>query len=98
MSNLYKNTVNYSFMVILFAVAVFVPEQALATGVLDLCKVVGLLQGDVAQAVATVAVITLGIGAAIGRVSWNQAILVGIGIVVIFGVGPIVELAGGTAC
>jgi type IV secretion system protein VirB2 len=92
----------------LLAYAMFlVPQEALAQfsdggdtiGSL-LCNVAGWFTGPVGQGIATLAIIVIGIGALMGKVSWGMAIIVGIGVAVIFGAPAIVsELgAGGDGC
>lgn len=65
-----------------------------------LCNVVDWFTGPVGQGIATLAIIVIGVGALMGKVSWGMAIIVGIGVAVIFGAPAIVnELsAGGTGC
>lgn len=65
-----------------------------------LCTVVDWIYGPVGTGIATLAIIIIGIGALMGKVSWGMAIIVGIGVAVIFGAGSIVnELnAGGAGC
>lgn len=60
-----------------------------------LCKVVGWFTGVVGRAIATLAIIVVGIGALMGKVSWGMAIIVGIGVAVVFGADAIVGLLGG---
>ncbi len=93
----------------MLAYAMFlVPQDALAFGGGDggdtignlLCNVAGWFTGPVGQGIATLAIIVIGIGALMGKVSWGMAIIVGIGVAVIFGAPAIVsELgAGGDGC
>ncbi len=65
-----------------------------------LCNVVGWFTGPVGQGIATLAIIVIGVGALMGKVSWGMAIIVGIGVAVIFGAPTIVgELgANGSGC
>ncbi len=65
-----------------------------------LCNVASWFTGPVGQGIATLAIIVIGIGALMGKVSWGMAIIVGIGVAVIFGAPTIVnELgAGGSGC
>jgi type IV secretion system protein VirB2 len=65
-----------------------------------LCNVVAWFTGRVGQGIATLAIIVIGIGALMGKVSWGMAIIVGIGVAVIFGAPAIVsELGtGGSGC
>ena len=63
-----------------------------------LCRVADWFTGSVGQGIATLAIIVIGIGALMGKVSWGMAIIVGIGVAVIFGAPTIVqELSGNQA-
>ena len=55
-----------------------------------LCGVAAWFTGRVGQGIATLAIIVIGIGALMGKVSWGMAIIVGIGVAVIFGAPVIV--------
>ncbi len=81
--------------VILFSVIVYFlliacvyaacPNNAAQTPMGDvLCRVVDFMYGNMGRGLATLAVITLGVGALLGKVSWGMAITVGVGIAVIF--------------
>lgn len=77
-----------------------VPQEALAqTGGETignlLCDVASWFTGPVGQGIATLAIIVIGIGALMGKVSWGMAIIVGIGVAVIFGAPAIVEELSG---
>lgn len=64
-----------------------------------LCNVAGWFTGSVGKGIATLAIIVIGIGALMGKVSWGMAIIVGLGVAVIFGAPTIVnELGGNDAC
>lgn len=65
-----------------------------------LCNVVNWFTGPVGQGIATLAIIVIGVGALMGKVSWGMAIIVGVGVAVIFGAGTIVNELGanGTGC
>ena len=63
-----------------------------------LCDVVGWFTGQIGAGIATLAIIVIGIGALMGKVSWGMAIIVGIGVGVIFGAGSIVQALGGQQC
>ena len=65
-----------------------------------LCNVANWFKGPIGRGIATLAIIVIGVGALMGKVSWGMAIIVGIGIAVIFGAPTIVnELgAGGSGC
>lgn len=83
--------------------AALLPMDALANGteptaISDvLCNVVGWFTGKVGTAIATLAIIVVGIGALMGKVSWGMAIIVGIGVGVIFGAPNLVEALSGEA-
>jgi type IV secretion system protein VirB2 len=61
-----------------------------------LCNVVGWFTGKLGQGIATLAIIVIGVGALMGKVSWGMAIIVGIGVGVIFGAPTIVTALGGS--
>lgn len=66
-----------------------------------LCTVVEWFTGPVGQGIATLAIIVIGVGALMGKVSWGMAIIVGIGVAVIFGAPAIVSELGtgnGSGC
>lgn len=81
------------------AVVIF-PDLALAASgdtIADvLCEVVGWFTGKVGKGIATLAIIVIGVGALMGKVSWGMAIIVGVGVAVIFGAGEIVNDLGGS--
>lgn len=62
-----------------------------------LCNVVGWFQGPVGAGIATLAIIVMGIGALMGKVSWGMAIIVGLGVAIVFGAETIVSALGGTS-
>ena len=55
-----------------------------------LCNVVGQLKGPIGKAIATIAIIVLGIGLFMGKLSWPLALATAIGIGIIFGADGIV--------
>ena len=64
-----------------------------------LCTVVSWFTGRLGQGIATLAIIVIGVGALMGKVSWGMAIIVGIGVGVIFGAPTIVaSLSGQSGC
>jgi len=90
-------------MVGMFAIALFMPHIVEAGQVLmgPLCQLAYFVRTGVGAAIATVAVIVIGIGALMGKVSWGMAIIVALGIALIFGAGAIAEAigaAGATSC
>jgi type IV secretory pathway VirB2 component (pilin) len=62
-----------------------------------LCSVVGWFTGTIGAGIATLAIIIIGVGALMGKVSWGMAIIVGIGVAVIFGAPGIVMSLSGNA-
>lgn len=86
--------------IMITAAFMLVPDLALAdpggTAIEKvLCNVVKWVTGGVGKAIATIAVIIIGIGALMGKVSWGMAIIVAIGIGVVFGAGSIVGMLDG---
>lgn len=79
-----------------------VPSLAYAGATIGdvLCNVVDWFTGPVGSGIATLAIIVVGVGALMGKVSWGMAIIVGIGVAVIFGSKTIVNELGttGTGC
>lgn len=55
-----------------------------------LCNVVTMIWSDIGRGIATIAVMVMGIMAAIGKASWGQALLLAIGISLVFGAPAIV--------
>lgn len=56
-----------------------------------LCNIVGWFTGGVGQAIASLAVIFLGISAFFGKVTWGTALMFAVGIFAIFGSSDIVK-------
>lgn len=48
-----------------------------------LCSIVGMFTGNLGRGLATLAVLVVGVGATLGKVSWGMAITVAVGISVI---------------
>ena len=61
-----------------------------------LCTIVQAITGKIGRAIATIAVVFLGIGAFFGKVTWGLAVAVSIGIFAIFGAATIVNAFGGS--
>ena len=104
MSNL-KITTNNSWqmcMVFCLVALTMVSSNAFAgddSGLTDaLCRVVELLTGTLGQAVAMIALVALGIGIFLGKLSWPLALATAVGITFIFSAGKIVGwITGGEA-
>ncbi len=67
----------------------FASQQDAITQVL--CNVIGQLQGGIGKGIATVAIVVLGIGLFLGKLSWPLAVATAIGIGLIFGAAGIVS-------
>jgi len=68
-----------------------------------MCKISNSLTGPIGKAVATIAVVVLGIGLFLGKLSWGLAMATAVGIGMIFSAGTIVSWlsgsqSGGTTC
>ncbi len=74
-------------------------SSAAANNVIEqvFCNLVVILNGTTGKAIATVAVIAVGVGALLGKISWGMALIVALGIALVFGAGSIVSALGGTA-
>lgn len=85
-----------SLVIALSAVAVMLPDLAHAAGSDTpigniFCTVVSWFTGNTGKGIATIAVTIIGIGALLGKVSWGMALIVGLGVAVVFGAAGIVE-------
>jgi type IV secretory pathway VirB2 component (pilin) len=60
-----------------------------------LCKIVQLVMGKAGRGIATLAVIILGIGATLGKVSWGMAMIVTVGIAVMFNAPALANYVSG---
>jgi type IV secretory pathway VirB2 component (pilin) len=72
-------------------------SSAFAGPGLSLCLMIAMIMGGgLANAIATVGVLMVGVGAALGRMSWTLAITVAVGIACMFATATIVSwLSGG---
>jgi type IV secretion system protein VirB2 len=86
-------------MVMLSAVLVLVPDFAFANSNTPmgnvLCTVLTWFTGNTGKGLATIAVTVIGVGALLGKVSWGMAMIVGIGVAIVFGAAGIVNSMGG---
>src|SRR5687768_15476777 len=92
--------VTYSLLAVLFYTIVMAQAYAIATPMgAVLCTIVYFVYGNLGRGLATLAVIIVGAGATLGKVSWGLAITVAIGISVIFNASGIVgQLTGVGGC
>lgn len=64
-----------------------------------ICGIIDMILGTFGRALATLAIIFLGIGAMLGKVSWGLALTVVVGIAVVFNSeGLVTALVGGVGC
>jgi type IV secretion system protein VirB2 len=84
--------------VLLSAVVIMTPDLAFANTPMGavLCKVVAWFTGNTGKGLATIAITVIGIGALLGKVSWGMAIIVGIGVAIVFGAAGIVNAMSGS--
>jgi len=95
----------YKFMLLaLLTVALYTASVSMAYAAITpmgnvLCLIVFWVYGNLGRGLATLAVIIIGAGATLGKVSWGLAITVAIGISIIFNASAIVTALTGTlAC
>ena len=90
------------------AVAIFavIPLEALAASVAAgegsgsafdvlFCNIISVVTGSVGRGIATIAIIVIGIGALMGKIAWSLALIVAVGIGILFGAGSLVEAISG---
>jgi len=87
------------------AIVTMIPEISLASGADDggigesLCNIAEWFTGDTGRAIATVAIIFLGIAAFFGKVTWGLALMFAVGVFAIFGANEIVQaISSGEGC
>lgn len=98
MQSVSKPISNYSYfqlclMMLAAAAMIAMPDIALAQDTIGetLCNIVGFINGRIGRAIATIAIIIVGVGALMGKISWGMAIIVGIGVAIVFGASSIVD-------
>lgn len=85
------------FVFCLATALILLPEVSMAAGessdgISDiLCKIVTKLTGPIGKGIATIAIVVLGIGLFLGKLSWALAIATAIGIGFIFSASKIVN-------
>lgn len=92
--------VAYTLLAVLFYALAMAQAYAVATPMgFVICTIVGFIYGNLGRGLATLAVMIVGAGACLGKVSWGLAITVAIGISIIFNAGDIVlALTGIPGC
>ncbi len=97
-----NKVINKDHMLLALALvaAMLVPDMAMAADPISaaLCVVVSTITGGIGGAIATIAIIIIGIGALMGKVSWGMAIIVVLGVAIVFGAAALVTLLGGSSC
>ena len=91
-----------SLMIMLSAIVIMLPDMAFAAAAAGvdtplggmLCNVAAFFTGNTGKGLATLAIIVIGVGALMGKVSWGMAIIVGLGIALIFGASAMVTAIG----
>jgi len=89
-----------SVMVMLSAVIVMMPDFAFASGPDTpmgnvLCTAASWFTGNTGKGLATIAITVIGIGALLGKVSWGMAMIVGVGVAIVFGAAGIINSMNG---
>jgi type IV secretory pathway VirB2 component (pilin) len=87
---------------LLFAITagtMMIPMEALAGATANaveiaLCNVVSYMTSTTGKAIATLAIIIVGLGALMGKVSWGMALIVALGVALVFGAATIVDSLG----
>ena len=85
-----------TFAIVVVATLLPVDSFAASSNGFDtvLCNVVNMFHSKTGKAIATVAVIAVGVGALMGKLSWGMALIIAIGIALIFGASGIVSIIG----
>jgi len=63
-----------------------------------ICYIADNFTGNAGRGIATIGISVIGTLASLGRVTWTQAIIAGIGVAVLFGAGQVVASLGGGIC
>ena len=105
MLNLKLSTDNCWQMCLLFcltAAVLFAPELSFSTTTTDdgistvLCLIVTKLTGPIGKAIGVIALVVLGIGIFMGKLQWQLALSIALGITFIFSAGKIINWLSGT--
>lgn len=97
----FSNSFNWQLCAVfcLAALVLVVPEAAFAAddGISDvLCKVVTKLTGPIGKAVGMIALVVLGMGIFLGKLSWPLALATALGITFIFSASTIMAWLSGS--
>ena len=95
-----ENHLLMAIMLWMVSILVFMPDLAHAADPLacTLDRIQSSLTGSIGKGIATIAIVALGIGLFLGKLSWGLAIATSMGVGMIFGAANIVNwLSGGVA-
>lgn len=91
----------FLFLLALLGVFWMYGAEASNTGGINqgLCVIINISQGNIMRALASIAVVFLGVSMFLGKITWGQAAAVAVALGGIFGAKTIVlALSGGTVC
>lgn len=86
------------FAIALLSLALIPSDASSATLGLILCKAYWAVSGSVIRGLATLAVLSLGVGALFGKVSWALSVMVAVGIGTVMGASELASLITGVGC
>jgi len=93
----YPSALQLTVAVLAAALLLVLPDMAFAanTPIGNIfCKAASWITGNTGKGLATIAVGIIGFGALLGKVSWGLALIVGVGIAILFGAAGIVDSLG----
>jgi type IV secretion system protein VirB2 len=89
-------------LALLSALLILIPDLLMAQTPVNsavgnyICLIANNFMGNAGRGIATIGISVLGIGALLGRISWIQAMVVGVGVSVLFGAPYIIMDLGAT--
>lgn len=93
-----------AFLALTTAIIVVIPDLYAATAVNSdvgnyICYIADNFEGNAGRGIATIGMSVLGTLALLGRVTWTQALIIGVGVAVLFGAPAIIiDLGAVGAC
>ncbi len=100
MKNEHKRLLEKLMILLAFGAVLIVPETAMAAPWDSTAtQILGIFTGGLTRTIAIISVIACGIAAIAGKLSWDWAIKIIVGIILIFGAASIVDyiIAGASA-
>ena len=100
MKNKHKRLLEKLMILLAFAAVLMIPETAMAAPWDSTAtKILDIFTGGLTRTIAIISVIACGIAAIAGKLSWDWAIKIIVGIILIFGAASIVDyiIAGASA-